>query len=126
MNSLTVLYDASCGFCRRCVAWLKEQPRFLHLKFVPSQSEEARRLFPGIRSELAVNELTVVDDSGGVYYGERAYLMCLYALSEYREWSIRLSEPALRPFVKRAFGALTSSRHTLSALFTTDNDPPMK
>jgi predicted DCC family thiol-disulfide oxidoreductase YuxK len=120
MNSITVLYDASCAFCRRCVAWLQNQPHFLKMIFIPSQSEEARYLYPGLSREHTANELTVVDDSGGVYYGERAYLMCLYALKEYREMSVRLSAPAVAPFVKRAFGALTSSRHTLSQLFTTD------
>ena len=134
MKNITVLYDASCAFCRRCVAWLQNplktpvptpsmlqnQPQYLEMIFIPAQSEEARSRYPGLSRQHTVNELTVVDDAGGVYYGERAYLMCLYALEEYREMSVRLSAPAIAPFVKRAFGALTSSRHTLSQLFTTD------
>ena len=120
MNSITVLYDGSCAFCRHCVAWLQNQPHYLEMIFIPSQSEEARYLYPGLEREHTTNELTVVDDGGGVYYGERAYLMCLYALQEYREMSLRLSAPEIAPFVKRAFGVVTSSRHTLSQLFITD------
>ena len=38
-----------------------------------------------------------------MYAGPNAFLMCLYALSHYRDWAIRLSAPTLLPLAIRAF-----------------------
>jgi len=115
MKKLTVLYDASCGFCFRCCEWLERQPKLVALEFVPAHSVEARARFPELRPGEA-DELVAVSDEGGVYRGERAYLLCLYALRDYRAWSYRFAEPALRPFVRRAFDWLAQNRKDLSEL----------
>lgn len=113
MKRLTVLYDASCGFCVRCCDWLRRQPQLVPLVFVPARSVEARSLFPELRPGEA-DELVVVNAGGGVYRGERAFIMCLYALREYRAWSYRFAEPALRPLARRAFDWLSHNRKDLS------------
>jgi predicted DCC family thiol-disulfide oxidoreductase YuxK len=115
MKRLTVLYDASCGFCVRCCDWLRQQPQLVPLAFVPSRSVEARALFPKL-SPGDADELVVVNAGGGVYRGDRAYIMCLYALRDYRDWSYRLAEPALRPIARKAFGWLSHNRRDLSRL----------
>ena len=48
MKILYVLYDAGCPFCRRCRRWLELQQTFVALRFVPIQSPEVVKLFPGI------------------------------------------------------------------------------
>lgn len=118
MERLTILFDPSCGFCRHCVEWLRAQPGYLELEFLPGDSELARSRFPELDPVRPRTELTVVDDMGGVYLGEDAYLICLYALQEYRDWAIRLNSPINRPFVRTALGAVTRYRRTLSELFT--------
>jgi predicted DCC family thiol-disulfide oxidoreductase YuxK len=124
MKRLTVLYDASCGFCVRCCDWLRRQPKLVPLAFVPARSVEARTLFPGLRSGDA-DELVVVNAGGGVYRGERAFIMCLYALQEYRGWSYRFAEPALRPLARRAFEWLSHNRKDLSRMLSlTAQQPP--
>lgn len=115
MKRLTVLYDASCGFCLRCCDWLRRQPQLVPLVFVPARSVEARSLFPGLRAGEA-DELVVVNAGGGVYRGERAFIMCLYALVEYRAWSYRFAEPALRPLARRAFEWLSHNHKDLSRM----------
>jgi len=117
MKSLTVLYDADCNFCRRCVRWLRSQRKFLRMEFTPIRSAEARLGFPG---EERSAELTVIDDDGGVYYGPRAYIMCLYALREYRALSLRLASRALWPRARKAFEMITNNRWRLSRLLTSD------
>lgn len=117
MKRLTILHDETCAFCRRCVTWLKEQPKYLDLEFLPLGSELARKRFPELRRSILRGELTVIDDEGGVYYGNDAYIIALYALQEYRQTSIRLSHPALRPFVRKALSSVTRHRHTFSELF---------
>ena len=115
MKRLTILYDATCGFCIGCRHWMEEQPKLLELDFVAAHSAEAARRFPELESAKE-EELVVVSDEGGIYRGARAFIMCLYALEEYREWSLRLSRPGLLPLAGRAFALVSRSRKGLSRL----------
>jgi predicted DCC family thiol-disulfide oxidoreductase YuxK len=117
MNTLTVLYDAACGFCVRCRDWLSRQPQFVTLEFCPAGSEESARRFPGLETSGKVEELVVIDDEGGIYRGAQAWLMCLWALVEYREWSGRLASPALLPLARGAFAFVSSRRRKVSVMF---------
>lgn len=115
MNKLTVLYDADCGFCIRCRWWMLHQPKFVELEFLPAGGPDAAQRFPELAAPGAVEELIVVDDEGGVYRGAHAWLMCLWALVEYREWSDWLAAPALLPLARGAFALVSSNRKKLSA-----------
>jgi predicted DCC family thiol-disulfide oxidoreductase YuxK len=115
MEKLTVLYDASCGFCVSCRRWLEAQPTYFPVEFVPARSAAARRLFPELSAGESADELVAVDDQGAVYRDAHAWIVCLYALREYREWAQRLSSPALLPFARQAFELLSKNRRELSA-----------
>ena len=91
MPELTVLYDPQCGLCRRAQAWIMSKPKYLELVFVPASSDEARSRYPQLNHSLTLTDLTVISDQGAVYCGPKAWLMCLWALREYREWALRLS-----------------------------------
>ena len=114
MNKLTVLYDAHCEFCRHCRRWLDRQPKFLDLVFIPAGSNAAQRRFPDLQNVKHVEELTVISDTGGVYRNAHAWIMCLYALREYREWSATLAHPAMLPLAKGAFHLLSRNRSWIS------------
>ena len=58
----------------------------------------------------------MVSDNGQVWLGDHAFIMCLWALRDYRRWARRLSSPLLRPVARQAFAALSSNRHNVSAL----------
>ncbi|MDP2315059.1 MAG: DCC1-like thiol-disulfide oxidoreductase family protein [Pseudomonadota bacterium] len=121
LTKLFVLYDADCGFCTRCARWLAGQRRHLRLECLPNGSPYIGELFPGLRA-LPKAELTVIDDQGGVYRGTSAWLMCLWALEEYRPWAARLATPALRPFAREAFELVSTNRRGISALFGLGNE----
>ena len=114
MRRLFVLYDSNCGLCTWARRWLSRQPAFLELVFIPAGSEWETRMFPGLSAEGQVEELVVVADDGGVYRDARAWIICLYALCEYREWSLRLSRPLLLPLARQAFALLSKRRKDLS------------
>lgn len=114
MKRLTILYDAQCAVCRFCRAWMEQQPAYLELVFYPRQALGLVDRFEELRERIGPDELVAVDDEGGVYRADAAYLMCLYALKEYREWSLRLAEPALRPLAARFFRVLAANRYKLS------------
>jgi predicted DCC family thiol-disulfide oxidoreductase YuxK len=115
MERLYVLYDSRCGLCSWAKRWLLRQPAFLELKFIPAGSPLAARLFPGLsRPGDPPEELVVVSDQGGVYRDASAWIMCLFALEEYREWAGRLTHPLLRPLARQAFSLLSRQRAKIS------------
>ena len=122
MKTLHVLYDAECALCARCRHWLERQPAFVELRFLPLQSWQTLCRFPGIAQFHPEKELLVVSDEGAVYQGPHAWIMCLWALREYREWSQRLAHPALLPWARRACELLSDHRLTLSAWFKNHGD----
>ncbi|MEO7934311.1 MAG: DUF393 domain-containing protein [Chthoniobacterales bacterium] len=114
MKKLFVLYDAECALCRRCREFLSRQPSYIPLEFVPLQTLDLEQRFPGITALHPDREIIVISDEGQVYQGGHAWIMCLYALREYREWSQRLASPALLPFAKKIVSSISQNRHFLS------------
>ena len=114
MKKLYILYDAECAFCRHCLAWLERQPAFVPLVFIPLQSPEVGCRFPGIEQMHPEKELLVVGDTGEVWQGGSAWVMCLWALREYREWSQRLAHPTLLPLARRACAVISEHRQRIS------------
>lgn len=94
MKTLYVLYDGHCEFCRRCRGWLGQQAAFVTLAFIPFQSPEVTTRFPGIDQFHPEERLTVISDRGEIWRGDGAWIMCLWALRDYREWSVRESTAA--------------------------------
>ena len=116
---LTVLYDPSCPLCLRCRQWLAQQPKYLPMRFVAQGTADAGRRFPqlDVGTPDRVEDLIVVSDDGKVYRNTRAWIMCFYALREYRPLAFRLSHPALMPLTRRAYQAIANNRMWLSRWF---------
>ncbi|MGA2705267.1 MAG: DCC1-like thiol-disulfide oxidoreductase family protein [Isosphaeraceae bacterium] len=115
MEKLYVLYDARCGLCGWAKRWLMQQPAIVPLSFIPAGSVLAGRLFPGLYQPGDLAEgLVVVSDEGGVYREGNAWIMCLFALEEYRDWANRLAHPLLRPLARQGFALLSGQRSRIS------------
>jgi predicted DCC family thiol-disulfide oxidoreductase YuxK len=113
MMALTVLYDPDCGLCKRAHEWLAEQSKIVELNFVACASEEARKRYPYLNHDLTTKDLTVVSDGGAVYFGPKAWLMVLWALARYRDWSYRLATPELLPTTRRVVSAISQNRYQI-------------
>jgi len=114
MFALTVLYDPECGLCRRAHEWLAEQSKIVELNFVPCASEEAHERYPQLNHDLTKKDLTVIgDDNGAVYFGPKAWLMVLWALARYRDWSYRLATPELLPTTRRVVSLISQNRYQI-------------
>jgi predicted DCC family thiol-disulfide oxidoreductase YuxK len=107
---LTVLYDAGCRVCRTAKAWLAGREQLVPLEFVPAGSAQARLRFPTLDHAGTLADLTVVADTGAVYTGDAAWLVCLWALSRYRALAMRLAQPRLRPLARRAVAMAAAIR----------------
>jgi len=126
MKRLYVLFDEECGLCQSCRCWLIRQQAFIELRFIPLQSPEINRRFPGLKEwdQLDLREKpVVVSDEGAVYQGQYAWIMCLYALREYREWAQRLAHPALLPFARRVCETVSKNRLLISRFL---KEPPVE
>ncbi|WP_420882464.1 thiol-disulfide oxidoreductase DCC family protein [Streptomyces barkulensis] len=110
VHRLTVLYDAGCPLCRHICDWLARQRKLVPLDLVPAGSDEARRRLPGLDHGRTLEEITVVGDGGQVYRGPAAWVVCLWALAEYRPTAHRLSTPAGAPLARAAVLAAAKYR----------------
>lgn len=115
MKRLFILYDRECEFCRRCRTWLGLQPAYVSMVFIPAQSPEAECRFPGLKQLHPDKEIVVISDEGDVWQGAAAWVTCLWALKEYREWSQRLAHPALLPLARRLCEVVSAHRYRISA-----------
>ena len=121
MKCLYVLYDQECSLCLSCGRWLMWQGAFIQLRFIPLQSPEIAQRFPGLQDWDGLDlrkKLVVVSDEGAVYQGQYAWIMCLFALRDYREWSQRLAEPLLLPFARRVCELVSRNRLAISRFLT--------
>ena len=110
--TLTVLYDADCTICRTARRFLDSRRQLVPLEFVAAGSDEARRRYPTLDHAQTLKDITVIADDGGVYVGDSAWLMCLWALDGYRGLAARLSQPHLRPLARRVVAAAAGVRNS--------------
>jgi predicted DCC family thiol-disulfide oxidoreductase YuxK len=125
MKCLYVLYDQECSLCLACGRWLMRQAAFIELRFIPLQSPEIALRFPGLKEwdRLDLGEkLVVVSDEGALYQGQYAWIMCLFALRDYREWAQRLAEPMLLPFARRVCELVSRNRLAISRFLKTPTE----
>jgi predicted DCC family thiol-disulfide oxidoreductase YuxK len=117
MKRLYVLFDAKCELCRRVRFWLDKQQTFVPLAFVPLQAPDLEERFPGVTELEPARQILVIADNGDVWRGADAWIMCLWALREYRQWSQRLAGPLLRPFARRICEMVSANRHRFNDWF---------
>jgi len=121
MEKLTVLYDDSCALCVRCRDWLLTQGAYVELELLPCHSPTAQRRYGSV--PWLGDELVVVSDEGDVWVGAAAFLMCLWALVDFRPWSFRLSGPTFAPLAERFFHAVSGQRRFLASWLSPDDCP---
>jgi predicted DCC family thiol-disulfide oxidoreductase YuxK len=112
IHSLVLVYDAACGLCTFTKAWIAQHTPLVQVDFLAAGSPEARRRFPG----LPAGELAVVADTGDVWLGNHAWIVCLWALQDYRDLAVRLTSPLLLLMAREAFAAVSRNRAALSGL----------
>jgi predicted DCC family thiol-disulfide oxidoreductase YuxK len=100
VTRLIVFYDARCGLCSSVREWIGRQRQLIPVECRPKQDD--------------MDDLVVVADSGELWSGDAAWLMVLWALAEYRDWSYRLATPVLLPAARTLFARLSQYRDSLS------------
>lgn len=126
MNTLTIFYDARCGLCSRFRRWMLEQASYVRLEFLPYDSELARKRCPELPDLRADQEIVVMGDDGSLWQGAGAWVTCLWALREYREWSLRLASPGMQPIARRVVHWISSNRIGLSHMLRLRSDDALR
>jgi len=121
MTKLYVLYDPKCELCCRLKNWILVQRTWIGIALVPAGSEKAQRLFPELEKLAGKEDLAVISDEGAVYLNDRAWIMVMYAMVDYREWASRLTHPLLMPLARQAFAALSKNRLAISRLLSAED-----
>ncbi len=112
---MDVIFDSGSELCRDFRDWCGQQPAFVELRFIAADSPRAADLLPASAAAGQSEELTVVADEGTTHSGDSAWLMCLFALREYRSWAGRLAHPSLAPLVRQAIRRFIDSPQLISA-----------
>jgi predicted DCC family thiol-disulfide oxidoreductase YuxK len=112
ITSITIVYDQDCGLCTSTKQWIGQQAPLVGIHFAASGSPEARQRFP----QLPAGELAVVANTGEVWLGNRAWIVCLWALRGYRDLAFRLTSPLLLLMAREAFSVLSKNRAALSGM----------
>jgi hypothetical protein len=88
---LTVLYDPTDRFAPALRDWLLRERPLVPLDVTPVTGEEARRRFTLPAGTVLGPGIAVVADSGAVWLGDAAWVMCLWALRRHRRTAHRLA-----------------------------------
>src|SRR5260221_8531499 len=100
--------------------WMLVQRWWIEIVVLQQGSEKEKRLFPELEEIASKEDLAVISDEGAVYLNDRAWIMVLYAMVEYRDWASRLTHPLLMPLARQAFAALSRNRHAISNWLSTE------
>jgi predicted DCC family thiol-disulfide oxidoreductase YuxK len=122
MHTLYVLYDERCAICKRLRDWLIVQCSWVGLSMVAAGSTRAKAMFPDLEKIASSSDLVVISDAGEVYLNNHAWIMCFYALEEYRDWALRLASPLLLPLARQAWETLSKNRQAISRWIGANED----
>jgi predicted DCC family thiol-disulfide oxidoreductase YuxK len=118
VSGIWIVYDSACGLCSAVRDWTTRQTSLIPIEFLAAGSDQALKRF----GPLPAAELTVVADTGEVWLGNHAWVVCLWALRDYREWSLRFARPPLSLMAREAYALVSRNRLGLSGLLKIQSD----
>ncbi len=113
VGALTVLYDPDCPVCRASKQWLMLHRPLVDVHFVAVGSDVAVARFPGLDQQHCRQVITVVTDTGHVYRGDQAFIMCLWAMRRTRSLALRMASGRRATLLKAMVGATSWCRELM-------------
>lgn len=110
IRELTVLYDSQCPVCRRARSWVAGQATFVRIEFVAAGSATALQRFPHLDHGATLSDITVLDDEGRFYTGDRAWIMVLWAVASTRSLAADVAAGRKRRMFASVKGATELAR----------------
>jgi predicted DCC family thiol-disulfide oxidoreductase YuxK len=122
IQGIEVFYDGRCGMCCSFHEWIARQPRAFRIEFIPYQSPDAERVFPGLGTLDPAREMVVRTSDHEIFRGAEAWVWCLYSCANHQDAARRLGGPELLPIAIHACRVLAANRHALSKVFFRSKD----
>jgi predicted DCC family thiol-disulfide oxidoreductase YuxK len=116
-KKIEVYYDGRCGMCCTFHEWINRQPRAFEIDFIPYQSPEAEKAFPGVSTLDPAREMIVRTDDGVILRGAEAWVWCLHSCANCRDLARNLAQPAMLAVAIKMCRLLAANRHGLSKIF---------
>ena len=101
---LTVWFDGDCGLCARVAKWLDRQPKYVAVRCVAAQT--ASQGTCPINTKDLLDKLTVTASDGAIYRCTNAWITILWALRNYRSWSLRFARTSWLPWAESLFATI--------------------
>ena len=99
----TLIYDGTCGFCRRWVERLRRWDRRGALEMVPFQAPDLEARFPGVSRRECADRIHLVDEQGAVHRGASAAREALRRLPVGWLWALPFHLPGVLAVADRAY-----------------------
>ena len=109
-----VLFDAHCAVCVASAEWLGSRAQHEELRLVDARGAFSGNYFNSV--EKRGEELVVVSDTGEVWWGPSAFLVCFWALKSTRWLAILASFELCLPLAEMLFRFLSEHRGSLAPL----------
>jgi predicted DCC family thiol-disulfide oxidoreductase YuxK len=122
IEGIEVFYDGRCGMCCSFHEWIARQPRAFRIEFIPYQSPDAERVFPGLGTLDPAREMVVRTRDNEIFRGAEAWVWCLYSCANHQDAARRLGGPGLLPIAIHGCRVLAANRHALSKVFFRSKD----
>ena len=122
--ALTVLYDSQCPVCRRARSWVAGQSTLVPIEFVAAGSQAAQQRYPDLDHGATLRDITVLDDEGRFYRGDRAWIMVLWAVASTRALAVDVAQGRKRRMFSSIKGATELARK-VTATAPTPPAPPV-
>jgi predicted DCC family thiol-disulfide oxidoreductase YuxK len=126
LRKIEVFYDGRCGMCCSFHEWIHRQPRAYRIEFIPYQSPDAEKVFPGIGTLDPAREMIVRTDQGEIYRGAEAWVLCLYSCENHQAAARKLASPGLLSIAIHSCRVLAANRHSLSKVFFRRKDKEVR
>ncbi len=126
IRKIEVFYDGRCGMCCSFHEWINRQPRAYQVDFIPYQSPDAEKVFPGIGTLDPAREMIVRTDQGNIYRAAEAWVLCLYSCANHQTVAKKLANPGLLCVAIHTCRVLAANRHSLSKVFFRKKDKEVR
>lgn len=118
-----VLYDDTCGFCRRWVPYWKQTLARRGIGIAPLQSEWALERL-GLNAAEAGEDLRLIDEHGRHWNGADVYRYAMRRIGWARPFAILVDLPLFRDVFDWGYRAFARNRHRFSAACGLSGAPP--
>lgn len=126
IKKIEVFYDGRCGMCCSFHEWINRQPRAFQIDFIPYQSPNAERIFPGIGTLDPAREMIVRTCQNEIYRAAEAWVLCLYSCANHQAVAKKLASPGLLCVAIHTCRVLAANRHSLSKVFFRRKDKEVR